>query len=374
MNETLARVSEEYAAALAAYLAEPREASLMQAYELGRRSLALEVNPAELALAHGKVLAAALRNAGAAEKRVRSSLGEMAPHVLFLRDSGGAEKQALLAQRAAEFLGEAMAPLKMIIRGYREANALLQRLSGTLEQRVKERTADLTEAAHHKDQFLAMLAHELRNPLAPIRNALHILRLTSEAEEVELARDVLERQVQNLGRLIEDLMDLSRLTRGKIQLQKERLDLVTVVKSGIEISRPHIEEAGHDLTVMLPAAPVYLQGDAARLAQVMANLLNNATKYTEPGGRIWVTAERNGDRAVVRVRDTGIGIPPEMLPEIFSLFVQVPSSLERSQGGLGIGLTLVKNLVEMHGGTVAAHSAGPGQGSEFIVRLPVASE
>jgi signal transduction histidine kinase len=350
MNDTLQRLTAEYAVALLEYLAEPQEASLMHAYDMGRRTLTLKVGPAELELAHGRVLAVALRDAGTSEERVQ------------------------LTQRAAEFLGETMAPLQMIVQGYREANALLQRLNQTLEERVKERTEDLKEAGHRKDQFLATLAHELRNPLAPLRNALQIMRLASnDPEAVELARAIMERQVQNLVRLIEDLMDVSRITRSKIQLRKERLDLATVVKSGIEISRPHIEAAGHQLTVVLSPAPMYLHADPVRLAQVVANLLNNATKYTEPGGRIWLTVERNGDQAVVRVRDTGIGIPAEMLAEIFDLFVQVPSSLERSQGGLGIGLMLVKSLVEMHDGTVEAHSAGPRQGSEFIVRLPVAS-
>jgi CheY-like chemotaxis protein/two-component sensor histidine kinase len=173
--------------------------------------------------------------------------------------------------------------------------------------------------------------------------------------------------------LIDDLLDVSRITRGKITLRKERLDLATVVQSALEISRPLMDAARPALTVVLPPEPLPVQADAARLAQVLANLLNNASKYTEPGGHIWLTAERSGAQAVVRVRDTGIGIPAEMLPDIFGMFVQVPSSLQRSQGGLGIGLTLVKNLVEMHGGRVEAHSAGPHQGSEFIVRLPLAS-
>jgi signal transduction histidine kinase/ActR/RegA family two-component response regulator len=351
MNETLPLLTAEYAAALQEYLAEPQEAGLMHAYDLGRRTLGLAGDVAELGIAHGKVLAAALAGAGTAAERAR------------------------LGQRAAEFLGEALAPCQMVLRGYREANAQLQRWNATLEQRVQERTAALGDASRRKDEFLAMLGHELRNPLAPIRHALQIMRLAgSDSVEVGQARDLMERQVQNLVRLIDDLLDVSRITRGKIHLRKERLDLATVVQSALEISRPHLEAAGHELTVALPPKPLYVQADAARLAQVVANLLNNATKYTEPGGRIWLTAEREGAQAVVRVRDTGIGIPAEMLPDIFGMFVQVDSALERSQGGLGIGLTLVKSLVEMHGGGVEACSAGPRQGSEFVVRLPLAPE
>jgi signal transduction histidine kinase len=358
MSDTLQLLTEDYASALREYLAEPREAGLMRAYDLGRRTLNLAAGVPELGDVHGQVLAAAMTGADMPEERMQ------------------------LTQRAAEFLTEALAPFQMILRGYQEANALLQRLNKTLEQRVQERTAalrareeQLKEASRRKDEFLAMLAHELRNPLAPIRNALQIMRLADgDAAEVGQARDLMERQVHNLVRLIDDLMDVSRITRGKIVLRPERLNLATVVQSALEISRPLIEAAGHELTVELPPQPVYVQADAARLAQVLANLLNNATKYTEPGGHILLTAEQNGAQVVVRVRDTGIGIPAELLPDIFGLFVQVPAAIERSQGGLGIGLTLVKILVEMHGGSVEAHSAGPRQGSEFTVRLPVASE
>jgi PAS domain S-box-containing protein len=474
MNDPLRLLTEEYAAALREHLAEPREAGLLRAYDLGRRTLTLEAGTAELAAAHGKVLAAALAGARTPADRAR------------------------LTERAGELLGEALAPFQMILTGYREANAQLQRLNETLEQRVQERTAalreseeryrdlfenagdliqgaspdgrflfvnrawrahlgypedeianlslgdvvhrehreaflevcrrtlagegpervesvfvardgremvvegtvschwvqgravatrgifrditarkraeeDLREGSRRKDQFLAMLAHELRNPLAPIRNALQIMRLVShDAAEVGQARDLMDRQVQNLVRLIDDLLDVSRITRGKIHLRKERLDLAAIVQSALEISRPHIEAAGHELTVVLPPGPLEVQADAARLAQVVANLLNNASKYTDPGGHIRLTAERDGPQAVVRVRDTGVGIPAELLPDVFGMFVQVPASLERSQGGLGLGLTLVKTLVEMHGGSVEAHSDGPGRGSEFVARLPLA--
>jgi signal transduction histidine kinase/ActR/RegA family two-component response regulator len=342
-------LSAQYAAALQEYLVGPREAGLMQAYDLGRYTLTVEEGVTELRLAHEKVLVAALSSTGASDEQER------------------------LSQRAAEFLIEAMAPLRMILRGYREANSLLQRLNQNLEERVKEQTEELEQASRRKDEFLAMLAHELRNLLAPISNALQMLRLArADAAEVGPARDLMERQVRNLVRLIDDLMDVSRIARGKFHLRMERLELATVVQSAIEISRPHIEAAGHELMVMLPPGRLEVQADSPRLAQALANLLNNATKYTEPGGCIWLTAERNGAQAVVRVRDTGVGIPAEMLGKIFNMFVQVPSSLERSQGGMGIGLPLVKGLVEMHGGSVEAHSDGPGQGSEFIVRLPAA--
>jgi two-component system CheB/CheR fusion protein len=181
----------------------------------------------------------------------------------------------------------------------------------------------------------------------------------------------MERQVQHLVRLVDDLLEVSRVTRGKIELRKERVELAAIVQSALETSRPLIEEAGHDLTVSLPSEPVYLEADPTRLAQVFLNLLNNAAKYTDPGGRIWLTAELAGNEVLVRVRDTGIGIPADMLPRVFDLFTQADRTLERSQGGLGIGLSLVRSLVEMHGGTVAAHSDGPGKGSEFIVRLPL---
>jgi PAS domain S-box-containing protein len=235
--------------------------------------------------------------------------------------------------------------------------------------------ATLKETDRRKDEFLAMLAHELRNPLAPIRNAVQIFRAKGPpVPELQWARDVIDRQVFQLTRLVDDLLDVSRITRGKIELRKERVQLAAIVNSAVEASRPLIEKWGHEFTVTLPPEPIYLEADQTRLAQALLNLLNNAAKYTEQGGRIWLTAERDGEHVVIRVKDTGIGIPQEMLPRIFDMFTQVDRSLERSQGGLGIGLTLVQSLVERHGGTVKAHSGGPGKGSEFVVRLPVAAE
>jgi signal transduction histidine kinase/ActR/RegA family two-component response regulator len=233
----------------------------------------------------------------------------------------------------------------------------------------------LRQADRRKDEFLAVLAHELRNPLAPVRNAVEVMRLRDVDDPgLRWARDIIDRQVQQMTRLVDDLLDVSRITRGKVKLQKEPVDLAAVVARAVEISRPLIDARRHELTVTLPPEPVRVEADAIRLAQVVANLLNNAAKFTPEGGRIWLTVERDGGQTVVRVRDTGVGILAAMLPQVFDLFAQVESSLEHSQGGLGIGLTLAKSLVEMHGGSVTAHSDGPGQGSKFILRLPVLTE
>jgi PAS domain S-box-containing protein len=233
----------------------------------------------------------------------------------------------------------------------------------------------LREADRRKDEFLAMLAHELRNPLAPIRNALHLLKQTGLEDAVrQEVRGMMERQVQHLSRLVDDLLDISRITRGKIQLRKERLDVAAVVQRAVETCRPAVEERRHNLIVSLPPEPPGLEVDPARLEQVLSNLLDNAAKYTPEGGRIEVTAAREGGEVVLRVRDTGVGIRPDMLARIFDLFVQSERVLEDARGGLGIGLALVRSLVAMHGGSVAAHSDGPGRGSEFVVRLPALAE
>jgi signal transduction histidine kinase len=249
------------------------------------------------------------------------------------------------------------------------------RLNRDLQRRVteQERAQEaLREADRRKDEFLATLAHELRNPLAPIRNSLQILRMPRlDAATVERTRDMMERQVQHLVRLVDDLLDVSRVMRGKITLHRERVELAPVVARALETAQPLIEAQGHELNVRLANESLLLEGDPVRLAQVVGNLLTNAAKYTEPGGRIWLTAHREDGEAVLRVRDTGIGIAPDMLPRVFDLFVQVDHAATRSQGGLGIGLTLVKNLVQMHRGTVEARSEGLGKGSEFTVRLPL---
>jgi PAS domain S-box-containing protein len=240
------------------------------------------------------------------------------------------------------------------------------------ERAHRESESQLRDADRRKDEFLATLAHELRNPLAPIRNALQIMRLTGHDEAAsEQARAMMERQLGQMVRLIDDLLDVSRITRGKLELRKERIDLATVVHSAIDTARPLIDAAGHALLLSLPPEPVYLDADPMRLAQVFSNLLNNAAKYMDRGGRIWLTAGREGGTVIIEVRDAGIGIPPEALSSIFELFTQVDRSLEKSHGGLGIGLTLVKRLVEMHGGSVEAHSEGLGHGARFTARLPV---
>jgi PAS domain S-box-containing protein len=235
--------------------------------------------------------------------------------------------------------------------------------------------AELREADRLKDEFLAMLAHELRNPLAPVRNALHVLKQPgANGEMVRQVRDVAERQVQHMARLLDDLLDVSRISRGRIELRKEAMDVAAVLRRSVEAVRPLIEERRHELTLALPAGALRVEADPTRLEQVLTNLLNNAAKYTDPGGRIGLTAERAGDEVVVRVRDTGIGIAPGMLPRIFDLFVQAERRLDRAQGGVGIGLTLVKKLVELHGGRIEAASGGLGQGSEFVVSLPALAD
>ena len=240
-----------------------------------------------------------------------------------------------------------------------------------LEQELRERARQLSETDRRKDEFLALLAHELRNPLAPICNGLHILRMQNgDSKANERVIHLMEKQVRNLSRLVDDLLDVSRITCGKIQLRKETVDLANAVIHAVETVRPLTEAQCHALTISLPTQPVHLEADPTRLEQVLCNLLNNAAKYTEQGGRIDLAVERAGNEVTVRVRDNGIGIPSEVLPRIFDLFTQADCSLARSQGGLGIGLTLARKLVEMMGGNIAAHSDGPGKGSEFVLRLP----
>lgn len=231
---------------------------------------------------------------------------------------------------------------------------------------------ELADADRRKDEFLAVLAHELRNPLAPIRNGLQLMKLARIGNEaVEQARTMMERQLSQMVRLIDDLMDVSRISRGKVMLQKNRVRLADVLQNAVETSRPIIEASDHELTLHLPDEPVFVDADETRLSQVFANLLNNAAKYTERGGRIRLNVEKQGGEAVITIQDSGIGIPPQMLPHVFDMFTQVDRSLEKAQGGLGIGLTIVKRLVEMHGGTIEACSEGHGGGSTFIVRLPI---
>jgi signal transduction histidine kinase len=240
-----------------------------------------------------------------------------------------------------------------------------------LEQELKLHADELATADRRKNEFLAMLGHELRNPLAPIRNAVQILRAksTSEADRA-WARDVIDRQLGQMVRLVDDLLELSRISRGKIRIQKEVVELGAIIESALESSRPLIAARKHELIESLPGEPVWLDADPVRLAQVITNLLNNAAKYTHDRGHISLSARKEGRQVVIRVQDDGAGIAPEMLPRIFDLFAQADRTLGQAQGGMGIGLTLVKSLIEMHGGTVQAFSDGVGKGSEFVVRLP----
>ena len=232
---------------------------------------------------------------------------------------------------------------------------------------------EVRESDRRKDEFLATLAHELRNPLAPLEQwPPDPADGQAQGDPAEQARDMMERQLRQIVRLVDDLLDVSRISRGKIELKRERVELASVIRQAVEVCRPQSDCAGLDITLSLPPEPVYLYADSVRLTQVFSNLLNNACKYSGPSGPVRLTATTEGGNVVVSVADTGIGIPPAVLARVFDMFFQVDNSLEKSQGGLGIGLTLVKRLVEMHGGTVEAHSEGPGKGSEFVVRLPLA--
>lgn len=229
------------------------------------------------------------------------------------------------------------------------------------------------ESDRRKDEFLATLAHELRNPLAPLRNALEILRLeTTGGPLAARALDTLERQVDHMVRLVDDLLDLSRVMRGKITLHKQAVALDDIVQRALETSRPIIEARRHELILNLPEHDVWIDADEVRMAQVLANLLTNAAKYTDEGGHIWLQADVEDDQLLLRIRDDGMGLEPGEHTQIFEIFQQVPGSVQRSHGGLGIGLTLVRRLTEMHGGNVSVSSEGPGLGSEFVIRLPVA--
>ncbi len=242
------------------------------------------------------------------------------------------------------------------------------------EEQLRHLAAELSESSHRKDEFLATLAHELRNPLAPIRTGLEVMKLAHGQEAtIEKARSMVERQVAQMVRLVDDLMDVSRISRGTLELRREPVLLATVLDSAVETSRPLIEQMGQELIVTLPTQPLVVDADMTRLAQVFMNLLNNAAKYGDSGSRIHLSVKRLGDEAVVTVTDSGIGIAADQLPRIFDIFTQLDGALEKSQGGLGIGLSLVKRLVELHGGKVEAMSEGPGKGCEFVVRLPIAT-
>lgn len=289
----------------------------------------------------------------------------------------------ILALQTTPLFSRSGALLGMISTHWRQRHApsesdfrsldVLARQAADLIERMRSEEA-LREANRHKDEFLATLAHELRNPIAPLRNALQVLKLKSNRNEhaPESVR-MMERQIDYIVRLVDDLLDVSRLTRGLVALHKERVNLTSVLTEAAEAIRPTCESMGHRFTVSIPPEPLWLDGDRTRLAEVLHNLLQNACKFTGRGGCIYLHACREGDEAVVRVKDNGVGLEPEQLPRVFEMFMQVDTSLARSGGGLGIGLTLVRNLVAMHGGTVAAESAGIGRGSEFVVRFPVSA-
>jgi signal transduction histidine kinase len=245
-------------------------------------------------------------------------------------------------------------------------------LQKQIEDKLRRQAEQLREAARRKDEFLAMLGHELRNPLTPIRNAVQIMRKLGVSDpKTEWARDVIDRQVAHLVRLVDDLLDVSRIVQGKLMLKKAPMDIAGVVDQAVEAARPFIDARRHSLTVSLPQEPLRLEGDDARLVQVVSNLLDNAAKYTPEGGRIRLAVPRENGTALISVRDTGEGIAAALLPCLFDVFTQAERTLDRAQGGLGLGLTVVEKIVDMHGGRVEARSEGPGKGSEFLVRLPL---
>ncbi len=240
-----------------------------------------------------------------------------------------------------------------------------------LELENERARLDAERTNRAKDEFLAMLGHELRNPLAALRNAILITQIDDTRTRQQRALDIARRQSEQLARLVDDLLDVARITQGRVSLQREAVRLADVIERAVDGTRAAIEERRHELTVRLPSEPIELDGDPMRLEQVITNLLSNAAKYTNPGGHIALSLDREGESAVVRVRDDGVGIAPALLPRLFDLFTQGDRTLDRSQGGLGIGLTVAKRFVELHDGTITASSAGPGRGSELTVRLPI---
>lgn len=245
-----------------------------------------------------------------------------------------------------------------------------------LKRSESERAKALEAESRRKDEFIAILGHELRNPLAPIRNSLTLIRkvIDSTNPTVATSLDVLDRQSRQLGRLVDDMLDLARIGRGEFELRKARIDLRSAIEQALHVSTELIAQHGHRLHVSLPQVPLYLEADAERVTQIACNLLNNAAKYAEPAGNIWLAIETEEESALIRVRDDGIGIPPAMLTRVFELFARVDGSRSSRRDGLGIGLALVQRLVQSHGGTISAHSEGPGKGAEFVVRLPLASD
>jgi len=303
--------------------------------------------------------------------------GGMGPVILLTGQTDNDVVRAAVEAGAADFLEKSRIDATILERSIRFA-LQKKRYEAELEGKVAERTRELAEANEalrvadlKKDEFLATLAHELRNPLAPIRNAIEIMRLGShKPDTIDRARAIMERQVGQLVRLVDDLLDVSRVTRGKLRLNIEKLDVASIMEAAIEISRPNLDQARVTLTVVPPEQPLTVNGDRMRLAQVLSNLLNNAAKFTDAGGSVELTGRREGEMVAIHVRDTGVGIAADLLRQVFDLFTQMDRTVNRSQGGLGIGLALVRRLVEIHGGSVHAKSDGPGKGAEFTVLLP----
>jgi len=292
-------------------------------------------------------------------------------------NDGLARANALLSEANIALQEEKTRELEVVNRSLQRANSELEEANRTLQNEIKERARiaqALKEADRHKDEFLAMLAHELRNPLAPIHNAVELMRLKSLSDpQLTWAREVIARQLTSLTRLVDDLLDVSRITRGKINLTRESVELEGLIARAVETVHPLMTERRHELTLELPEPGAAIFGDPTRLTQAIANVLGNAAKYTDAGGKISLVAATNQSEVEIRIRDNGIGIRPEMLPHVFELFTQLDRTNGRTQGGLGIGLALVRQLVQMHGGSVSAASDGPGKGAEFVLRLPVLS-
>jgi PAS domain S-box-containing protein len=305
----------------------------------------------------------------------RNADGSLSGVLGAFRDiSGKKEQQAALAAERQRLLVD-IAKRQAIEAELRAAKEEAERRADEAEEAratVKDREHRLKTEAQLKDEFLATLAHELRNPLAPLRNVAEILRLEAQSETARHATGVMERQIGQLVRLIDDLMDISRITRGQLTLRKERVDLRSIIESAVETAQPQLTSAGVTLALEIPATPLVLHADATRISQIVLNLLTNAAKFTSSGGQVFVSARALVDRVLVTVRDTGVGIAPEDQEKVFGMFVQLNRDLRRSQTGLGIGLTLVKQMAEMHDGNVAVWSAGQGHGSEFTVTLPLA--
>lgn len=310
--------------------------------------------------------------------REAQAKGCSAPVILLTGQGHSQTDLEALAAGADDYLEKLGLTAPLLERSIRYAMAQ-SAAEAELERKVKQRTdelakanAALREADRRKDEFLSTLGHELRNPLAPIRNALEIMRLAGERTDVIVRqRERLERQVSQMVRLVDDLLDVSRVVTGKLRLSPETLTIQEVLETALDLSRPNFEKISLPLVLEVPTDPIWLYGDRVRLAQVFSNVLNNAAKYTEPSGRVDLKVIPGGERVTVTIRDTGVGIAPLTLPYIFDLFTQVDRTTNRSQGGLGVGLALVKRLVEMHRGRVSAKSDGPGTGAEFTVELPV---